>query len=171
MKMNDLPEWAAQTLRPLDIQLIGASAEGPTPQAAFNAALASAGVVQHERLRATSLIPPHARVVQARPRAAPRAAGQRRVVVMARMQQSRPGEHAHAGLGWVQRSDGGRGLFIDLHDDSRERLEHDLRAAFGAIANLRDPLYGPVQTAFASRRCDGLPVCALIVASCACEAW
>jgi hypothetical protein len=90
---------------------------------------------------------------------------------MAQMQQSRPGEHAHAGLGWVQRVDDGRGLFIDIHDDDRDRLEHDVHAAFGAIPSLRDPVYGPVQTAFASRRCDGLPVCALIVAACDRKLW
>jgi arginine decarboxylase len=171
MKMNDLPELAVQTLRPLTIHLFAATAQGPTAQAAFDAALRGAGVVEAERLRASSLIPPHARLVWADRRATPRPGGRLRYVVMSQMQQSRPGEFAHAGLGWVQRADDGRGLFIDLHHEVRERLEHDLHATFGAIASLRDPAYRPVQTAFASRRCDGLPVCALIVAACACEAW
>ena len=39
MKMNDLPELAVQTLRPLTLHLFGATAQGPTPQAAFDAAL------------------------------------------------------------------------------------------------------------------------------------
>ncbi len=171
MKMNDLPELAVQTLRPLTIRLFAATAQGPTPQAAFDAALQGAGVARHVRLRASSLIPPNARIVYCKPGRLPHANGPWQYVVMAHMKQSRPGEHAHAGLAWVQRSDDGRGLFIDLHDDARERLEHDLHAAFGAIGSLRDPRHGPVQTAFASRRCDGLPVCALMVAACTCEPW
>ena len=128
-------------------------------------------MAQHERLRTSSLIPPYARIVQCEPGTLPHANAKRQYVVMAQMQQSRPGEHAHAGLGWIQRADDGRGLFIDLHGDSREQLERDLHAAFGAIPSLRDSVYGPVHTAFASRRCDGLPVCALIVAAFACEPW
>jgi arginine decarboxylase len=171
MKMNDLPELAVQTLRPLTIHLFAATAQGPTAQAAFDAALAVAGVAEHARLRASSLIPPNARIVWAEPRTTPRPGGRLRYVVMSQMPQSRPGEFAHAGLAWVQRLADGSGLFIDLHDDLRERLERDLHAAFGAISSMRDPVYGPVQTAFASRRCDSLPVCALIVAACTCEPW
>ena len=165
MKMNDLPELVVQTLRPLTIHLFAATAQGPTPQDAFEAALAGAGVVEHERLRGSSLIPPNARIVQANPCASPHPAGPWRYIVMAQMRQSQPGEHAHAGLGWVQRVDDGRGLSIDIHDDSRERLEHDLHAAFGAVPSLRNPMHGPVRTVFASRRCDGPPVCAPIVAA------
>lgn len=171
MKLNDLPELAVQTLRPLTIHLFAATAQGATAQAAFDAALAGAGVVEHERLRASSLIPSNARIVQAKPGAAAHATGRLRYVVMAQMQQSRPGEHAHAGIAWVQRADDASGLFIDLHDDDRDRLEHDLHAAFCAIASLRDPAYGPVQATFASRRCNGPPVCALVIAACACEPW
>lgn len=39
MKMNDLPEFAVQTLRPLTIDLFAATARGSTAQAAFEAAL------------------------------------------------------------------------------------------------------------------------------------
>ena len=171
MKLNDLPELAVQTLRPLTIHLFAATAQGLTAQAAFDAALQGTGVAEAERLRTSSLILPNARIVCAKPRAAPRAHARVQYVVMSQMQQSRPGEHAHAGVAWVQRCDDGHGLFIDLHDDDRDRLEHDLHAAFGAIASLRNPAYSPVQATFASRRCNGPPVCALVIAACACEPW
>jgi pyruvoyl-dependent arginine decarboxylase (PvlArgDC) len=166
MKMNDLPEPAVQTLRPLTIHLFAATAQGATAQAAFDAALADAGVAETERLRASPLIAPNTRIVCARPAAAPRADARVRCVVMSQMQQSRPGEHAHAGVAWVQRGDDGRGLFIDLHGSDRGRLEHGLHAAFRALRSLRDAAYGPVQTAFASRQCHAAPVCALVVAAC-----
>jgi pyruvoyl-dependent arginine decarboxylase (PvlArgDC) len=171
MKMNDLAAMLLQTQRPLTITLLLGTGEGATPQAALDVALIDTGAAGCHRLRESSLIPANARIVCAKPTAAPRANARVQYVVMSQMQQSRPGEHAHAGLAWVQRADGGRGLFIDLHDGDRDRLEHDLLAAFGAIASLRNPAYGPVQTAIASRRCDGLPVCALVVAACACDPW
>jgi arginine decarboxylase len=171
MKMNDLAAALVQTPRTANIHLWSGTGEGPTPQGAFDAALIDGGAANCKRLRESSLIAPNSRIVCAKPNAAPHGNGQRLFVVISKMQQSRPGRHAHAGIGWVQRNDDGSGLFIDLHDDTRERLEHDLHAAFGAIPSLRDPVYGPVQTAFASRRCDGLPVCAIVVAAYARELW
>ena len=169
MKRNDLAAVLAQAPGTLSIHLYPATGEGPTPRAAFDAALLDAGVSHCERLRESSLIPPHCKIVCAKPHSAAHADRQRRVVVMSQMQQSRPGAHAHAGVGWLQRGDGG--LFIDLHDDSRDRLLHDLHAAFGAIRNFRGAADGSVQTLLASRRCDGLPVCAIVVAACAGESW
>jgi arginine decarboxylase len=165
MKMNDLAGALVQTQRPLNIHLISGTGEGSTPRAAFDAALTDAGVADCNRLRSSSLIPPNAKIVCARPPAAPHADGFLQTVVMSQMQQGRPGRYAHAGIAWVQRHDDGRGLFIDLHDDDRGRLEHDLHAAFAAIPCLRDAARGRVQTAFASRLCTGLPVCALVVAA------
>ena len=50
MKLNDLPELAVQTLRPLTIHLFTATAQGPTAQAAFHAALRRpAGLRAHRR--------------------------------------------------------------------------------------------------------------------------
>ena len=165
MKREDLIAVLAPTRRTSTIHLWTVSGEGPTPQAAFDAALMGAGAQRFDRLRESSLIPPHAGIVLAKPSAAPSGQRERRYVVMSQMQQSRPGHQAHAGIGWVQRRDDGSGLFIDLHDDDRGRLEHDLHAAFAAIPCMRDAAHGPVQTAFASRLCTGLPVCALVVAA------
>jgi hypothetical protein len=81
----------------------------------------------------------------------------------------RPAEHAHAGLGWVQRADDGRGLFIALHADSRERLERDLHAAFGAIPSMREP--EKARCTPRSRRGAATACGALIVVACACEPW
>jgi len=165
MKMNDLAAVLARTPGALNIRLYSATGEGPTPQAAFDAALIDAGVADCVRLRESSLIPPHCTIVPAKPHTALHANNYQRVVVMSQMQQSRPGRHAHAGIGWVQRADDGSGLFIDLHDEVRDRLLHDLHTAFGAIRSLRGAADGSVQTLLASRRCDGLPVCAIVVAA------
>jgi arginine decarboxylase len=165
MKRDNLIAMLAPTRCTPIIHLWTLSGEGPTAQAAFDAALTGTGVAHCDRLRESSLIAPHTGIVLAEPRAAPTGQRARRCVVMSQMQQSRSGHAAHAGIGWVQRRDDGSGLFIDLHDDDSGRLEHDLRAAFAAIPCLRDAAHGPVQIALAPRLCTGLPVCALVVAA------
>jgi len=171
MKMEDLGAVLMQTQRTLNIHLSSGTGEGPTPLAAFDAALMNAGVANYNLLCLSSVIPPNARVVRAKHRTQPDDYGRRLYVVMSQMRQSRPGHHAHAGIGWVQEGDDGRGLFVELQDDDRDRLEHDLHTTLGAMRRLRDVDYGPVQTAIASRVCTKQPVCALVAAVYACEPW
>jgi arginine decarboxylase len=171
MKMDDLAAVSTQTQRALSIHLSCGAGEGPTPLAAFDAALMDAGVANYNLLCLSSVIPPNARIVRARHRTQPDDYGRRLYVVMSQMRQNHPGRHAHAGIGWVQEGDDGRGLFVELHDDDRDRLEHDLHDTLGAMRRSRDVDYGPVQTAIASRLCGARPVCALVVAVYACEPW
>jgi len=101
MKMNDLAAALVQTPRTANIHLWSGTGEGPTPQGAFDAALIDGGAANCKRLRESSLIAPNSRIVCAKPNAAPHGNGQRLFVVISKMQQSRPGRHAHAGIGWV----------------------------------------------------------------------
>lgn len=174
MKLEDLNAVPMQTqpsLRTLTIHLASGMGEGPTPLAAFDAALMDAGVANYNLLCLSSVIPPNARVVRAKHRTLPDHYGRRLYVVMSQMRQSQPGRHAHAGIGWVQEGDAGRGLFVELHDADRDRLELDLHTTLGAMRRGRDVDYGPVQTAIASKLCSAQPVCALVVAVYACEPW
>ena len=60
---------------------------------------------------------------------------------------------------------------VELHADDRDRLEADLHTTLDAMRRTGDIAFGPVQTAIASRLCIERPVCALVVAVFACEAW
>jgi arginine decarboxylase len=71
----------------------------------------------------------------------------------------------------VQQGADGPGLFVELHDDNRDRLEADLHATLNAMRAYRDIAFGPVQTQIASKTCIAQPVCALVVAVFACEPW
>lgn len=157
--------------RVLNIHLSSGTGEGPTPLAAFDAALVDAGVANYNLLCLSSVIPPNARIVRARHRTLADDYGRRLYVVMSQMRQSRPGAQAHAGIGWVQQGDVGPGLFVELHDADRGRLERDLHTTLESMRGARDVAYGPVQTAIASRRCANRPACALVVAVYACEPW
>lgn len=170
-RMDDAPAPRLSTQRALNIHLASGTGEGPTPLAAFDAALMDAGVANYNLLCLSSVIPPNARIVRAKHHTAPDDYGRRLYVVMSSMRQSDPGHHAHAGIGWVQKGDDGPGLFVELHDDDRDRLDHDLHTTLDAMRLSRDFDYGPVQTAIASRLCTTRPICALVVAVYACEPW
>jgi hypothetical protein len=68
MKMGDLVSVPLPTQRALSIHLSSGTGKGPTPLAAFDAALMDAGVANHNLLCLSSVIPPNARVVRAKHR-------------------------------------------------------------------------------------------------------
>jgi arginine decarboxylase len=153
------------------IHLCIGTGEGPTPLAAFDAALMDAGVADHNLLCLSSVIPPNSVITREKYRMPPVDYGRRLYVVMSEMRQSEPGRQAHAGIGWIQESEGGRGLFVELHDEDLGQLEHDLNVTLEAMRGIRTLEYGPVQTAISSRTCLERPVCALVAAVYACEPW
>jgi arginine decarboxylase len=157
--------------RALNIHMASGAGEGPTELAAFDAALMDAGVANYNLLCLSSVIPPNATIVRARHRTLQGDHGRRLYVVMSQMRQSGVGRPAYAGIGWVQQADDGPGLFVELHDDDRDRLEADLHATLNAMRAYRDIDFGPVQTQIASTTCIAQPVCALVVAVFACEPW
>ena len=165
----ELVKCSAQRVMPIYISTgIG---EGPTPLAAFDSALMAAGVANYNLLCLSSVIPPHARIVRTRRTTPPDEYGRRLYVVLSQMRQTRRGRHAHAGIGWIQHEVTGRGLFVELHDSDRTRLEHALHVTLEAMRTGRDLTYGSVQTEIASAQCLLRPVCALVVAVYASEPW
>jgi arginine decarboxylase len=165
------PETAVYPVPAMNIHLSSGTGAGPTELAAFDAALMDAGVANYNLLCLSSVIPPGARIVRAKRSVPPWDYGRRLYVVMSQMRQSSPGHEAHAGIGWVQQGEDGPGLFVELHDHDRARLERHLHATLDAMRPYRPAIYGPVHTAIASRRCETQPVCALVVAVYACEPW
>jgi len=65
----------------------------------------------------------------------------------------------------------GHGLFVELHDHDRSRLQKDLAATLLSMQRQRGVDLGPVHTEIASARCEGEPVCALVIAGYASQAW
>ena len=169
--MEHLVAMPVQAKFPLNIHLSEGTGEGPTPLAAFDAALMDAGVANYNFLCLSSVIPPNARIVVAKHHTQPDDYGRRLYVVMSQARQCLSNQYAHAGIGWVQEAGNGRGLFVELHDDNRERLEQDLHTTLEAMRHYREVEYGPVQSKISSRLCTASPVCALVVAVYACESW
>lgn len=144
---------------------------GPTLLAAFDAALRDAGVANYNLVCLSSVIPPGAHIERRRWHTPPHEWGRRLYCVLSQAREERPGHSVHAGIGWVRDPQGGQGLFVELHDDDRDRLEGDLHATLGAMQAGRGLALGPVHTEIASACCEGTPVCALVIAVYASAPW
>jgi len=155
---------AALRVQGLRIRLTRGIGRGPTELAAFDAALMDAGVANYNLICLSSVIPPGSEIERGKYRTPTDEYGRRLYVVMSQMRESTPGAWAHAGVGWVQNEARRYGLFVELHNDDRDRLEADLHATLRAMQSYRADAYGPIQTEIASARCEGPPVCALVIA-------
>jgi arginine decarboxylase len=153
------------------IVLSTGTGNGPTPLAAFDAALLDAGVANYNLLCLSSVIPPGAVIERRRWNTPPQDWGRRLYCVLAQMREDRPGHWAHAGIGWVRDAAGGHGLFVELHDDDRDRLDADLRATLASMQRRRGVALGEAMTCIESVRCGDRPVCALVVAVYAAAPW
>ena len=153
------------------IVLASGMGQGPTPLAAFDAALRDTGVANYNLICLSSVIPPGAQLQRGRWHTPPSAWGQRLYVVMSQMREDRPGHSVHAGIGWVQDAHSGAGLFVELHDDDPARLQHDLQHTLQAMQAGRGVDFGPVHTEIASASCQGQPVCALAIAVYGSSPW
>ncbi len=145
--------------------------EGPTPLAAFDAALRDAGVANYNLICLSSVIPPGS-VIERRKWVTPREDwGRRLYCVVSQMREERPGHSANAGIGWVRDAQSGAGLFVELHDESRERLDADLRVTLRSMQAGRGIEFGEAEIEIASLTCKGAPVCALVIAVYAAAPW
>jgi arginine decarboxylase len=144
---------------------------GPTPLAAFDAALLDAGVANYNLICLSSVIPPGSRIERGPWRTPPEHWGQRLYCVLSQLREDRPGHTAHAGIGWVRDASTGAGLFVELHDADRHRLDADLRTTLVSMQRSRGIDCGAVHTEVASATCIAQPVCALVIAVYASQPW
>jgi len=155
----------------MDIRIASAVGRGPTPLAAFDAALRNAGVEDYNLIALSSVIPPGSVLIRARFSTPASEYGHRLYVVMARHAATRPGEEAWAGLGWAQEPESGRGLFVELHGSSRRAVESAIGSTLDAMKQARRYDYGKNESEIAGIVCEGDPVCALVIAIYASEGW
>jgi arginine decarboxylase len=160
----------------LTIPVRSAVGSGPTPVAAFDRALLSAGIANLNLVRLSSVIPAGARVeihVDNAPLASEEGVGwgDRHYVVYADARASRPGEVAAACVGWVQDEATGAGLFVEVEGDDEDRARAEVVASLDAMTRTREIDLGRPTLLSRSIRCEDQPVCALVVASFTTEAW
>lgn len=90
MMPRQLPIASRASMQGMTITLCSGTGEGPTPLAAFDAALVDAGVADHNLICLSSVIPPSAVIVRDRYRMPLSDYGRRLYVVMSQMRQCEP---------------------------------------------------------------------------------
>lgn len=118
------------------IRVVWGTATGPTELAAYDAALAEAGVGDYNLVTLSSVLPadPHLEVVGTAPDLGP--VGEELRVVQSRADAG-PGEVAAAGVGWA-RSESGRGIFYEVDGADAGAVEREITAGLAAGKRLRD---------------------------------
>jgi len=91
--------------------------------------------------------------------------------VMAEQRTAVPGEEVWAGIGWTQEPRSGRGLFVEHEGSTRDGVESDLSSSLISIAEAREVEFGPHHARVVGARCQGTPVCALMLAVYEAEPW
>jgi arginine decarboxylase len=124
------------------IRLVWGEAVGPTEKAAFDGALADAGVHQYNLRRLSSVIPAETEIERTgtAPELGP--TGNVLDVVLAE-QVSQPGARAAAGLAWASNETGG--VFYEVGDTDPETVTEQLRVGIEQGTELRD-IDDPVET-------------------------
>lgn len=145
--------------------------EGPTPLAAFDSALHSAGVENYNLIRLSSVIPPGAGIERVQFVSDPDEYGQRLYVVMAEQRATVPGEGAYAGLGWVQDAADGKGLFVECEGETYGDVQEEIVATLDSMTTRRGVDYGPVESEITGIECSGRPVAAVVIAVYKSEPW
>ncbi len=153
------------------IRIASAVGHGPTPLGAFDAALRNAGVENYNLIPLSSVIPAGAVLEQGGVFTPANEYGHRLYVVIARHEATQVGDEAWAGLGWTQEPESGRGLFVELHGPNRRGVENAIEATLDSMKRARPYDYGKNEFAIAGAVCEGDPVCALVIAVYASEAW
>jgi arginine decarboxylase len=147
------------------ILVAGAVGRGPTTLAAFDSALVQAGVADRNLIYLSSVLPPASDVEPVKTiEHTPGGWGDRLYCVVAQARTTVPEAQVWAGVGWAQ-DHTGRGLLVehDAGDEAGVRAQVD--ASLDALLRNRGGLDLPRRgIEVAGGRCEGEPVCALVVA-------
>jgi arginine decarboxylase len=146
------------------LPVLRATCTGATTLAAFHHALTAVDLGHYNLVRLSSVVPPGVGIDPSAATPPPTGVwGDRLFCVYAEQRTSTPGEEAWAGVGWVQRVDGGGGLLVE-HEGGSEGFVNE-----AILTSLRDMVAGE-QDAFTEPelvttggRCHGEPLCALVI--------
>jgi len=157
----------------LTIQVVGGVGFGPTKLAAFDAGLRQAGIADRNLLPMSSIIPVGARVIPSEGRGdAPGEWGDRLYVVMAQLRVDTRYEEAAAGLGWVQDTETGRGVFVEHVGHTEREVRRDILATVNSLAEGRPAVrFGAPDLMIRTTVCAGEPTCAVVAAVFEADPW
>lgn len=157
----------------LTIRVTAGSGTGRTTMAAFDAALRSAGVADHNLIRLSSIIPPGAEVQVCPPAQQVRGGfGDKLYCVYAVAFATECGDDAWSGIGWSRATDGsGRGLFVEHAGHAEDQVRSMIAMSLADMAGGRDRDFGQHDELLSSAHCSGLPACSVVIATYRTAGW
>jgi len=155
----------------MNIDIVAATASGPTELAAFDAALLVTGLANYNLIYLSSVIPPGAVLHLVETTDPGGAWGDRLYVVAAQHRTSTPGEQVWAGIGWVQNDLTGAGLFVEHQGGHEDTVRADIELSLKALMQGRSIDYGEIQARVTGGTCLGQPICALVAAAYQSRPW
>lgn len=155
----------------MNIWVADAVAEASTELAAFDSCLLQTGIGNLNLLYLSSVIPPGATVIRGPAILEDAGWGDRLYCVMAQSRTSEVGHEVWAGLGWVQETGTGRGLFAEAMGASESEVRLQLSGTLSDMVQAREGDWSPIETAVAGAICKGRPLCALVAATYRSEGW
>jgi arginine decarboxylase len=157
----------------ITIRVSSGSGSGRTPLSAFDSALRDAGVADFNLVRLSSVIPPGSTVVDVHARHQITGGhGDLLYCVYAAAYAYIPGETVWAGVAWaLERNGSGAGIFVEHDAHSRHDLEWALAASVEDLSGRRGSAFDPAGSVIAPVTCQGMPGCAVVIASFRREGW
>ncbi|MFT3834566.1 MAG: pyruvoyl-dependent arginine decarboxylase [Micropruina sp.] len=155
------------------IRVSAGSGKGRTSMAAFDSALRSAGVADHNLIRLSSIIPPASVIDVCKPEQQLRGTfGDALYCVYAAAFATERGDDAVSGIGWSRATDGsGRGLFVEHTGHAEEQVRTMINASLTDMANGRSESFAFEDIVLSSARCGGQPACSVVVATYRTAGW
>ncbi len=154
------------------LPLLRATCTGATTLAAFHHALETVGLGSYNLIRLSSVIPPGVSIDAGPAASAPAGSwGDRLYCVYAEQRTNTPGEEAWAGIGWVQRVDGGGGFLVEHEGGSEGFVTQAITTSLqDMVAGSADEFNAP-EFVVDGGRCHGEPLCALVIAPFSVVSW
>jgi arginine decarboxylase len=157
---------------PLMIQMSTGVGAGPTPLAAFDAALRQIGVGDFNLIRLSSVIPSGSRIRHVERVEKEARWGDRLYCVYAEQHSTTPGQGAAAGVGWVLKDDdSGSGLFVEHHGSTEQEVSTQIRSTLGDMTAGRGGGFDAPQMSIATAVCEQQPVCVISLAAYSAGWW
>ncbi len=154
------------------IPVLRATGTGGTTLSAFHEALVAVDLGHYNLVRLSSVIPPDTSVDATGKAPVPVGEwGDRMYCVYAEQRTTEVGEEAWAGVGWVQRLDGGGGLFVEHEGTSEAFVTNAIRTSLGDLVAGREDEYSAPDWVLNGAVCTGAPVCSLVIAAYEAAPW
>jgi arginine decarboxylase len=154
------------------IPVLKATGRGGTTLSAFHDALVAVDLGFYNLVRLSSVVPPGTSVDATGKATVPSGAwGDKMYCVYAEQRAETLGEQAWAGIGWVQRLDGGGGLFVEHEGGTELYVTNAIKTSLrDLVAGMEDAFSAP-DWVLNGAVCEGEPVCSLVIAPYECSTW